>query len=326
MTTLTDAQKRRKQIIDGLGVWLILIGLFLVLTIAIGPDVFLGLNLINVIRQICVVGVMAIGATFVILCGEIDLSAGAMATLAGCASAYLIVNMGFGVWESIALTLVLGMIFGAVMGAAITYLRVQSFIATLGMQYILTGIVLLITDGSPILNLPKEYLIIGRGYLFDTIPVPTIILLVLVLLTAFILKYTKFGRDVMAVGENPLTARLSGIDVIQTKLVVFALAGGISSLSGIMLASRLSSGQPTAAGDLSLQALAAVYVGGGTAAAGTQSGVIGTLAGTLIIGFINNGMNLLEINSYWQKIVLGIVIILAVALDTYRTESAKKVK
>ena len=324
MITMKSVQSRRKQIINGLGVWLILIGLLIVLSLTIGPDVFFGVNLINVIRQICVVGVMAVGATFVILCGEIDLSAGAMAALSGCASAFLIVNLGFGVWTSIILTIIVGMVFGLIMGAAVTYLRVESFIATLGMQYILTGIVMLITNGSPILNLPDAYLIIGRGYVLDVIPVPTIILLVLVILMAFVQRYTKFGRDVMAVGENRVAARLSGINVIQTKLIVFALAGGISALSGIMLASRLSSGQPTAAGDLSLQALAAVYVGGGTAAAGTQNGVIGTLAGALIIGFINNAMNLLEINAYWQKVVLGAVIIAAVALDAYRSYAGKK--
>lgn len=324
MSKLDTLHSRGRSMINQLGVWLILIGLLIALAILIGPSVFLGTNLINVIRQICVVGVMAMGATFVILCGEIDLSAGAMAALSGCASAFLIVNLQMGVVVSIILTLIVGMVFGAVMGIAVTYLHVESFIATLGMQYILTGLVLLLTNGSPILNLPKEYLVIGRGYLFDVIPVPTVILLGLVLISAFILKYTKFGRDVMAVGENRVAARLSGINVIRTKLIVFALAGGVSALSGIMLASRLSSGQPTAAGDLSLEALAAVYVGGGTAATGTQSGVIGTLAGALIIGFINNGMNLLEINSYWQKVVLGAVIILAVALDGYRTYSAKQ--
>ncbi len=324
MSKLDTLHSRGRSMINQLGVWLILIGLLIALAILIGPSVFLGTNLINVIRQICVVGVMAMGATFVILCGEIDLSAGAMAALSGCASAFLIVNLQMGVVVSIILTLIVGMVFGAVMGIAVTYLHVESFIATLGMQYILTGLVLLLTNGSPILNLPQEYLVIGRGYLFDVIPVPTVILLGLVLISAFILKYTKFGRDVMAVGENRVAARLSGINVIRTKLIVFALAGGVSALSGIMLASRLSSGQPTAAGDLSLEALAAVYVGGGTAATGTQSGVIGTLAGALIIGFINNGMNLLEINSYWQKVVLGAVIILAVALDGYRTYSAKQ--
>lgn len=324
MSKLDTLHSRGRSMINQLGVWLILIGLLIALAILIGPSVFLGTNLINVIRQICVVGVMAMGATFVILCGEIDLSAGAMAALSGCASAFLIVNLQMGVVVSIILTLIVGMVFGAVMGIAVTYLHVESFIATLGMQYILTGLVLLLTNGSPILNLPQEYLVIGRGYLFDVIPVPTVILLGLVLISAFVLKYTKFGRDVMAVGENRVAARLSGINVIRTKLIVFALAGGVSALSGIMLASRLSSGQPTAAGDLSLEALAAVYVGGGTAATGTQSGVIGTLAGALIIGFINNGMNLLEINSYWQKVVLGAVIILAVALDGYRTYSAKQ--
>ena len=324
MSKLDTLHSRGRSMINQLGVWLILIGLLIALAILIGPSVFLGTNLINVIRQICVVGVMAMGATFVILCGEIDLSAGAMAALSGCASAFLIVNLQMGVVVSIILTLIVGMVFGAVMGIAVTYLHVESFIATLGMQYILTGLVLLLTNGSPILNLPQEYLVIGRGYLFDVIPVPTVILLGLVLISAFVLKYTKFGRDVMAVGENRVAARLSGINVIRTKLIVFALAGGVSALSGIMLASRLSSGQPTAAGDLSLEALAAVHVGGGAAATGTQSGVIGTLAGALIIGFINNGMNLLEINSYWQKVVLGTVIILAVALDGYRTYSAKQ--
>ncbi len=305
-----------KMVGNKLGIWLILIVLFIFLSITTGDTFLTQDNLINVLRQICVVGVVAIGATYVVCGGEIDLSSGALATLAGCLSAMLIMNHGMDVGIAIALMLLLGIAVGVIVGLIVTTFKVQAFITTLGVQYVLNGVVMLMTRGTPITGLPQSYLNLGRGYV-GNVPVPVIILLCLVVLAAFVFKFTVFGRNALTVGENSVAARLSGINVQWTKNAVFAIAGCMSALGGIMLAARLSSGQPTAAADLSLQAMAAVFVGG-TTSNGTQNGVLGTLAGALFIGLINNGLNLLEVDAYWQKIVLGFIIVFAVALDTYR--------
>lgn len=294
-----------------LGVWLVVIGLFFLITVTC--DNFLSrANLINVVRQICVNAIVALGATFVILGGEIDLSQGAVAALIGCEGAYFMMHMGFPVWAAISAALLTGVFIGTVTGMIITFLRVPSFIATLGVQYILQGAVLLLTNSQPISGLPESFTKLGRGYI-GIIPIPTIILLIMVVIGFFVLRYTSFGRNCLATGENAQAAVLSGVSVIKTKIVIFAIAGTMSALGGIILAARLSSGQPSAASDLSLQALAAVFIGGTS-----RGSVMNTLAGALIIGLINNGLNLLEVNAYWQKIALGAIIIGAIALDSYR--------
>ncbi len=320
-TTLSKGQ-RVKDILNTLGIWTILLLLFLFLAVTTGDTFLRSTNLINLVRQICVNGVIAIGATFVVCGGEIDLASGKMAALAGCGSAMLIVDYGMNTWLAILIALLVGVVFGGISGVVVTLLKVPAFIATLGMMYVLDGLVLLMTRGTPITGLPDEYVAIGRGYA-GPIPIPVIILLVLVLLSAFVFRYTQFGRNIVTVGENAVSSRLSGINVAAIKIAVFAVGGAMSAAAGVMLTGRLSSGQPTAADDLSLTGMAAVFVGG-TSSTNTQGAALKTLAGALFIGMINNGMNLLEINAYWQKIVLGIIIILAIAMDVYRTEKAAR--
>ena len=240
----------------------------------------------------------------------------------GCASATLTVNYGWPTWVALLVAILGGAVIGSFSGYVITFLKVPAFIATLGMMYVLDGFTLLMTRGTPITNLPSDYKFIGRGYL-GPIPFIVVILLVLVAVFAFIFKYTQFGRNIVTVGENATSARLSGINVVGIKISAYACAGALSALSGIMLMARLGSGQPTAASDLCLTAMAAVFVGG-TSAINTQGAALKTLAGALFIGMINNGLNLLEVNAYWQKIVLGFIIIFAIALDVYRTAQASR--
>lgn len=300
---------------DKLGIWLVFILIFAFLSIAC--DNFLSSsNLINIVRQMCVTGVVAFGAAFVVLGGEIDLSQGGVACLSGCLAAKLIVEYGINMWFAIGIVLIMGIVVGLVMGAIVTYWHVGSFITTLGFSYVLEGIVLLLTNSQPISGLPEAFLVIGRGYL-GPIPVPVIILAVTFILSAFVIKYMKFGRNVLAVGENAGAAKLCGINVAKNKIAVFAVAGLASAFGGIVLASRLSSGQPSSGGDLSLQVLAAVYVGG--TSSGSMSAI---LAGVLILQLISNGLNLFGVSGYWQKVALGIIIVLAVALDMFRLERA----
>lgn len=310
------------HLIDKLGIWAILALLFLFLAVSTGDTFLTGANLINLIRQICVTGVCAIGATVVVCSGEMDLSSGSLAALAGCASSMLAVNYGFPTWAAILIAILGGCAVGALTGAVVTFLKVPAFIATLGMMYVLDGFTLLMTRGTPIRNLPDGYKFLGRGYL-GVIPFIVVILLVLVAIFAFIFRFTKFGRNTVTVGENATAARLSGINVVGIKIVAFSVAGALSALAGILLMARLGSGQPTAASDLCLTAMAAVFVGG-TSSVNTSGAALKTLAGALFIGMINNGLNLLEVNAYWQKVVLGLIIIFAIALDVYRTAKAAR--
>lgn len=314
--------KQASTVLNKLGIWAILVLLFVFLSITTGNSFLTSSNLINLVRQICVTGVCAIGATVVVCGGEMDLSSGSIAALMGCASATLTVNYGWPTWVALLVAILGGAVIGSFSGYFITFLKVPAFIATLGMMYVLDGFTLLMTRGTPITNLPSDYKFIGRGYL-GPIPFIVVILLVLVAVFAFIFKYTQFGRNIVTVGENATSARLSGINVVGIKISAYACAGALSALSGIMLMARLGSGQPTAASDLCLTAMAAVFVGG-TSAINTQGAALKTLAGALFIGMINNGLNLLEVNAYWQKIVLGFIIIFAIALDVYRTAQASR--
>lgn len=308
------AQSIIKKIWKGMGVWVICILLFTIMSLA--TETFLSYsNLINIIRQVAVTGVVALGATFVIMAGEIDLSQGGFVCLCGCFCAHLIMNQNLHFMVAILITILFSMVAMGLTGAVVAYLRVPSFIATLGVQYILSGLVLLLTNSQPITGLPKGFTNIARGYVLGgMIPTVVIILLIAFLIGAFVLKYTLFGRNVIIVGANRQTAALSGISVPKIKIAAFVVAGACSALGGIILASRLGSGQPSSGSDVSLMALAAVYVGGAS-----KSSVINTLAGVLIIGMINNGLNLMSIAPAWQNVTLGIIIIGAVILDMART-------
>ncbi|NMC47237.1 MAG: ABC transporter permease [Chloroflexi bacterium] len=305
--------------VNAMGVWLVVVLFFVILSLT--TDTFLSYaNLINVVRQICVNAMVALGAAYVILGGEIDLSTGNMCALTGCGAALLMVA-GVNMWVAIIIMLIVGSLIGALTGVIVTFLRIPSFIASLGMSYVILGATLLLTNSEPISGLPDQFMMLGRGYIADVVPVPVIILIVFFAVGAFFLKYTSFGRSVISVGENPVAARLSGIDVLTTKILIFAIGGFTASAAGIVLASRLSSGQPMAGGDIGLTAIAAVFVGG------TEKGsAMNVLAGAFVLGLVNNGLNLLEVNAYWQKVALGLIIISAVLLDQIRASRAVSIK
>ncbi|HOJ01487.1 MAG TPA: ABC transporter permease [Anaerolineaceae bacterium] len=307
------------KLMNAMGVWFVVILFFVILSLT--TDTFLSYaNLINVIRQICVNAMVALGASYVILGGEIDLSTGNMCAFAGCGAALLMVA-GVNMWLAIAIILVVGAIIGCLTGAVVTFIKIPSFIASLGMSYVILGANLLLTNSEPISGLPAQFMTLGRGYIADVIPVPVIILIIFFTIGAFFLKYTSFGRSVISVGENPIAARLSGIDILTTKVLIFAIGGFTAAAAGVVLASRLSSGQPMAGGDIGLTAIAAVFVGG------TEKGsALNVLAGAFVLGLVNNGLNLLEVNAYWQKVALGLIIVLAVLLDQIRASRAVSIK
>lgn len=306
-------------IADKLGAWMLIIIISVVMLFAsdkfLTPD-----NMLNVFRQIAVVCIGAIGVSFVILGGGFDLSTGMIATFAGCNAALFMKTLGWNMFLAMAVAVIIGVAIGTVNGLLITYLKIPPFIGTLGMQYVINGLIFVTTKSVPITGLPEEFLVIGRGYVGGFLPVPVIIMLCFVLAGHILLKYTVFGRSVVAVGENETAAKLSGLNVNLIKVSMYSLCGFCVSCAGIVLASRLSSGQPSSGADLSLQAIAAVYIGGTF-----KGSIVNTLAGALVWGFMNNALNLMNVNAYWQKVALGVVIIGAVLFDTFRAKLATKI-
>ena len=263
-------------------------------------------NLVNVLRQATVVGVLSMGMTFVIIGGGIDLSVGSTMALASCiAAAYST--------STTAIPLPLAIALGCLVGIVVAYLGVVPFIATLGMQYAVRGVALVYTGGRPINALTTAFTNLGKGYA-GPIPVPVIIFAIVALISWFFLAKTQFGRYIYAIGGNEKAALVSGLRVKQLKFLSYVINGMTAALAGILLAARVAVGSPTAGESYDLLAITAVVVGG-TSNAGGTGGILPSIIGVFIVTVMNNGMDLLGISGYYQKIVTGVVVLLAVIID-----------
>ncbi|MFC5559221.1 ribose ABC transporter permease [Ureibacillus thermophilus] len=305
--------KSSKEIISKLGPLIGLILLIIVVSI-MNPSFLTISNIFNVLRQVSISAIIAFGMTFVILTGGIDLSVGSTLALTGAVAASLLAG-GIDPIISMGVALILGLILGAINGLIITKGKVAPFIATLATMTIYRGLTLVYSNGKPISGLGDHasFQLFGKGYLLG-IPIPVITTIFAFAVLAFILHKTTFGRRVYAVGGNEEAAKLSGINADRVKIAVYAISGFMASLSALILTSRLNSAQPTAGESYELDAIAAVVLGG-TSLNGGKGWIFGTLIGALIIGVLNNGMNLIGVSSFWQQVVKGIVILLAVLLD-----------
>jgi len=285
---------------------------------AINPDFFSLDNILNILRQTSVNAVIAVGMTFVILIAGIDLSVGSILALTGAIAASL-VGAEYPILLVVPATLLLGTLLGSISGVIVAKGKVQSFIATLVTMTLLRGVTMVYTDGRPIStgfsDTADSFAYLGTGYLFG-IPVPIWIMAIVFLVAWYVLKHTQIGRYIYALGGNEAATQLSGINVNKIKVFVFAVSGFLSALAGLIVTSRLSSAQPTAGVSYELDAIAAVVVGG-TSLMGGKGRVMGTLIGALIIGFLNNALNLLDISSYYQMIAKALVILVAVLADNY---------
>ena len=278
-------------------------------------------NLLTVLRQTSINVVIATGMTFVILTGGIDLSVGSTLAFAGVVMAALLATQ-LPLIVSLVLVLVLGAAIGAVTGLVITKGKVQPFIATFVFMTVLRGATLVFTNGTPV---PADegphadaFAFLGQGYLLD-VPVPIFLMIAVLGIAYYVLRHTRFGRYVYALGGNEEAARLSGLRTRSIKTAVYAVSGLLAALAGIISTARLSSAQPTAGTGYELDAIAAVVVGG-TSLSGGSGQIAGTLVGALIIGILNNALNLLDVPSYYQMIAKGVIILIAVLLDR-KTES-----
>lgn len=279
----------------------------------LSPNFLTAQNLIIVLRQISINGILAVGVTFVILSGGIDLSLGSVVALTGVVAALYAQSGDHSLPLAIGLGVATGILVGVLNGVIITKGKTAPFIVTLGMMTIVRGLALVVSGGRPVSNLPKSFNHIGGGN-FLGIPIPILILGMVVILAGIILNYTKIGRYVYAVGGNENAARASGIAVHKVKIFAYVICSGLAGLAGVILASRITTGQPNAGIAYELDAIAAVVIGG-TSLAGGVGKVTGTLIGALMIGVINNGLDLLNISSYYQQIIKGVIIISAVLID-----------
>ncbi|MEU0339985.1 substrate-binding domain-containing protein [Streptomyces bobili] len=275
-------------------------------------------NLLNVGVQAAVTAILAFGVTFVIVSAGIDLSVGSVAALSATVLAWSATSHGVPVVLAVVLAVATGIAAGLVNGFLIAYGKLPPFIATLAMLSVARGLSLVISEGSPI-AFPDSVSHLGDT-LGGWLPVPVLVMVVMGLIAAFVLGRTYIGRSMYAIGGNEEAARLSGLRVKKQKLAIYALSGVFAAAAGIVLASRLSSAQPQAADGYELDAIAAVVIGGASLAGGTGK-ASGTLIGALILAVLRNGLNLLSVSAFWQQVVIGVVIALAVLLDTVRRKA-----
>lgn len=276
-------------------------------------------NLLNIGVQAAVVAILAFGQTFVIVAAGIDLSVGSVAALAGIVTGYTASTMGINPIVAILAGLVTGVAAGFISGALVAYGKLPAFIATLALLSIARGLALVLSGGVPLAQ-PSAVAWFGQT-IGGWLPVPVVIMIVFGVLAAFILNRTYTGRAMYAIGGNEEAARLSGINVKRQQLIIFSLAGVYSAVAGLVLAGRLASGQPQAAAGYELDAIAAVVIGGASLAGG-QGRAFGTFVGALVLAVIRNGLNLLNVSSFWQQVAIGVVIALAVLTDTLRRRRA----
>lgn len=285
-----------------------------VIVTTLNPSFIQPSNLLNLLRQVSINTLIAFGMTFVIITGGIDLSVGSVLGLVGALTAGLMVQ---GVPAIIAIIggILFGGILGMINGFVITKGNVAPFIATLASMTIYRGLTLVYTNGNPITGFGDSYVFqfLGRGYLFG-IPFPVVIMLVVFVILYVLLHKTTFGRKTYSVGGNETAAYIAGINSNKVKIWIYGISGMASALAGLILTSRLNSAQPTAGASYEMDAIAAVVIGG-TSMSGGKGRLVGTLIGALIIGTLNNGLNLLGVSSFYQQIVQGFVILIAVLLD-----------
>ncbi|HRP55820.1 ribose ABC transporter permease [Agriterribacter sp.] len=294
------------------GIFIAFVVICIMLSIAT-PYFFTAQNIIIVLRQVSINGILAIGVTFVIIAGGIDLSLGSVLALTGVVAASFAHPDTYSLVVPVMLGILTGVIIGAINGLTITLGKVAPFIVTLGMMTIARGLALVWSDGRPVTNLSPAFNYIGGGD-FLRIPVPILLFVLVIIVSAVVLKYTRIGRYIYAVGGNENAAKASGIRVGAVKMFAYIMCSGLAGLAGIILASRITTGQPNAGIAYELDAIAAVVIGG-TSLLGGRGSIAGTVIGVLIIGVINNGLDLLNVTSYYQQIIKGIIIIGAVLLD-----------
>lgn len=319
------SSERRKLVIQEYGIFVAF--LLLALILSVSNEYFLTAgNISNILLQTSINGILAIGMTFVILTRGIDLSVGSVVALAGIVSASFATNSSsagiagapYPALVALPVGLLVGIACGAIIGVIVSRFAVPAFVATLGMLSAARGMTLLYGGGRPVAALTPEFRWIGTGNILG-VPMPVVMLMIVFLVSWWVLNRTRFGRYIYAVGGNPHAAVTSGINVSRLRLLVYVISGGLAGLAGMMLSARTGSALPQAGISYELDAIAAVVIGG-TSLSGGVGRITGTLVGALIISVMNNGLDLMGIQSYYQQVLKGALIVGAVMLDQKRNQ------
>jgi inositol transport system permease protein len=306
------------------GIFIIFAGMF-VLASFMSPAFLTSTNLINIVRQMSIIGLIALGVTGIIVAAGIDLSSGSVVGVSCVVAASLAQNAGAAgaLWPGMAGTPVIfailagmavGTLAGFINGTLVARTGIPPFIATLGMYTAARGAAMLYTNGRPVSNLSDDFNFLGQGDLFG-LPIPILILVVMAILTHILYARTKFGKYIYAIGGNEQAARVSGINVKRNKVLIYSFGGLLAGIAGLVVSSRIGSGQPGLGVGYELDAIAAAVIGGTSLTAGGIGTIPGTIIGALIIGVLNNTLDLVNVSAYWQQIIKGMIIVGAVILD-----------
>lgn len=304
-------------------VYLVLVVIILFFTVT--TDTFLtSKNILNICRQISMIGICSVGMTMVLLTGGIDISVGSIIALVGVAAAKLIGEAGMAIFPAMLIGVAAGALCGLINGIMVAKFDVPALITTLAMQTMARGAAYILTSGIPIYGLPEEIKTLGQGYFFK-IPIPVIIMALIFLFGWWLLEQTRFGRYTYAIGGNQEVARLSGINVLKMKIFIYTLSGLFAGLSGVIMLSRINSGQPATSSGFEMDVITGAVLGG-ISVAGGEGKLVNVIAGVLIMGMLSNGMTLMNLDEYWQWVVKGIVLLLAVTFDNMQRKRNAKVK
>ena len=281
-------------------------------------------NLLNVAKQVSIFGIASVGMTYVILLGGIDLATGSIISFVNITAAYFMVNMGMNPWIAVVLSLIISTLIGFLNGLIIAEVKMPPLIVTFAAQTIFAGWAYIICKGVPISRFPDSFLKLGQGYL-GPIPIPVIIMIITFIIGAFILNKTYFGRYFYALGGNEEAAELSGINVRRVKYLVYSLSGLFGGIAGLVMLARANTGQPNAGVGYEFDVITCVVLGGVSVNGGSGK-ISNVIAGVLIIGVLQNGMVLLNVSSYMQMVVKGIILLLAVGSDCIQQRNLLKAK
>ncbi|MFC2615642.1 MAG: ABC transporter permease [Treponema sp.] len=298
------------------GILVVLLFLCILLTF-LTDKFFTANNILSVLRQISINMYIAIGMSLVIILGGIDLSVGKIVAMTGTLTVGFIVTQGMPIWAAIILGLLIGTTTGFLSGLFIAKFNVPAFIVTMAMMNITNGVAYVYSGGRSTRIQESFFVNIGTGYLFNVIPLPIVYMLILIIIFSFLLNKTKFGAYIYAIGGNRESARLSGVPIFKVEVLIYTISGFLSAFAGIVLSSRMYSGQPSVGSGYELDAIAACVLGG-ISMSGGKGLLSGTVIGAMVIGIISNGLNLLGVSSFWQLIVKGIIILIAILIDTQK--------
>ncbi len=294
--------------------------LFLVVIMTFASDSFLTIsNIFNILKQNSVIGILVVGMTIVIVTGGIDLSVGSIVALSACFATSLAKDgTNSPVFVAFSVGLLLGIISGLFSGIFISFAKIPAFIATLATSTIIRGIVYVYTDGRPVTGVSESYQYVGRAN-WGVVPVSVVVYAIFLIAGIFLLHYTKYGRHVFAIGGNKRAALVSGINVKRTELMAYVISGFCAAFAGIVLSSRIQTGQPAGGMGYETEAITAAVIGGGSLSGGKGS-IFGAFIGVLVLGILTNGLDLLNVSSYYQQIIKGVIILLAVLADSKKNE------